>query len=130
MVQEGKRLGPEVGELKVVPLYSTLPPAAQQRIFEAAPPPRAKGGAPGRKIIVSTNIAETSLTIDGIVYVMYDDMDLDVGMIIMVFSSNFLILALSLTVSFPSLLLLSSYSWSFSHVAYLLSCFNFNIFSQ
>lgn len=37
-----------VGEAKVVPLYSTLPPAMQQKIFEAAPPARASGIA-GRK---------------------------------------------------------------------------------
>ncbi|KAJ3352117.1 hypothetical protein HDU83_008300 [Entophlyctis luteolus] len=58
-----------VGELKVVPLYSTLPPQMQQRIFEDAPKARFPGGPPGRKVVVSTNIAETSLTIDGIVYV-------------------------------------------------------------
>lgn len=57
------------GPLKVVPLYSSLPPAQQQRIFEAAPAPLSPGGPPGRKVVVSTNIAETSLTIDGIVYV-------------------------------------------------------------
>ncbi|KAJ2007489.1 DEAH-box ATP-dependent RNA helicase prp43 [Coemansia thaxteri] len=57
------------GPLLIVPLYSTLPPNMQQKIFEKAPEPRSKGGAPGRKIVVSTNVAETSLTIDGIVYV-------------------------------------------------------------
>ncbi|KAL1914768.1 uncharacterized protein VTP21DRAFT_8026 [Calcarisporiella thermophila] len=57
------------GPLKAIPCYSTLPPAAQKRIFEEAPGPRVPGGPPGRKVVVSTNIAETSLTIDGIVYV-------------------------------------------------------------
>ncbi|TPX54981.1 hypothetical protein SeMB42_g00059 [Synchytrium endobioticum] len=73
MTQEAQQLAINspntVGELKVVPLYSTLPPLQQQRIFEPAPPPKIEGGPPGRKCVVSTNIAETSLTIDGIVYV-------------------------------------------------------------
>jgi pre-mRNA-splicing factor ATP-dependent RNA helicase DHX15/PRP43 len=63
--QFDENLGPVV----VYPLYSTLPPKMQQDIFNEAPKPRTPGGPPGRKIVVSTNIAETSLTIDGIVYV-------------------------------------------------------------
>ncbi|GAW10245.1 pre-mRNA-splicing factor ATP-dependent RNA helicase PRP43 [Lentinula edodes] len=58
-----------VGPLMCVPLYSSLPPQQQQRIFDAAPKPSQEGYPPGRKVVVSTNIAETSLTIDGIVYV-------------------------------------------------------------
>ncbi|KAK7460585.1 DEAH-box ATP-dependent RNA helicase prp43 [Stygiomarasmius scandens] len=58
-----------VGPLVCIPLYSSLPPAQQQRIFDAPPAPRTPDGPPGRKVVVSTNIAETSLTIDGIVYV-------------------------------------------------------------
>ncbi|EUC56884.1 Pre-mRNA-splicing factor ATP-dependent RNA helicase prp43 [Rhizoctonia solani AG-3 Rhs1AP] len=59
-LSSGRKDGP--GPLLVVPLYSSLPPAQQQRIFDSAPPG-------GRKVVVSTNVAETSLTIDGIVYV-------------------------------------------------------------
>lgn len=55
------------GPLSIYPLYGSLPPHQQQRIFE--PAPNSHNGKPGRKVIISTNIAETSLTIDGIVYV-------------------------------------------------------------
>lgn len=49
-------------ELVILPVYSALPNEVQSRIFEPAPPN-------GRKVIIATNIAETSLTIDGIFYV-------------------------------------------------------------
>jgi pre-mRNA-splicing factor ATP-dependent RNA helicase DHX15/PRP43 len=52
----------ETGPLMVVPLYSGLPPQQQRKIFDSPP----EGG---RKCVVSTNIAETSITIDGVVYV-------------------------------------------------------------
>jgi ATP-dependent helicase HrpB len=43
----------------VLPLYGSLPPADQQRALRPAP-------AGLRKVVLATNIAETSLTIDGI----------------------------------------------------------------
>ncbi|XP_049847783.1 uncharacterized protein LOC126304654 [Schistocerca gregaria] len=66
---EAELFGNKIPPLVSIPLYSSLPPAQQQRIFEPPPPPLYQGGAPGRKVIVSTNIAETSLTINGIIYV-------------------------------------------------------------
>ena len=48
--------------LAVLPIYSQLPADLQAKIFQEA-----EGGA--RKCVVSTNIAETSLTLDGVMYV-------------------------------------------------------------
>ena len=48
--------------LAVLPIYSQLPTDLQARIFQKAP-----DGV--RKCVVATNIAETSLTVDGIMYV-------------------------------------------------------------
>lgn len=55
-------LGSKVAELIILPMYSSLPSDLQAKIFEPTPP-----GA--RKVVVATNIAETSVTIPGIVYV-------------------------------------------------------------
>ncbi|GMH18081.1 hypothetical protein Nepgr_019922 [Nepenthes gracilis] len=57
-----KALGKNVPELIILPVYSALPSEMQSRIFEPAPPGK-------RKVVVATNIAEASLTIDGIFYV-------------------------------------------------------------
>jgi len=46
-------------QLQVLPLYGRLAKEEQERVFD--PPPRGK-----TKIVISTNIAETSVTIDGI----------------------------------------------------------------
>ena len=55
-------LGDLAPELIILPVYSALPSEMQSRIFEPAP----QGS---RKCVVATNIAEASLTIDGIYYV-------------------------------------------------------------
>ena len=49
ITKEVENLGQDVGEVKCIPLYSTLPPNLQQRIFEPAPPKR-PNGAIGRKV--------------------------------------------------------------------------------
>lgn len=64
-----RKRDPETGPLDCIPLYSLLSPEKQQRIFEPPPVNPVPGGQPGRKVIVATNIAETSLTIDGIYFV-------------------------------------------------------------
>ncbi|KAF2204641.1 ATP-dependent RNA helicase-like protein DHX8 [Delitschia confertaspora ATCC 74209] len=57
-----KALGPSVPELMILPIYGALPSEVASRVFEPAP-------SGSRKVVIATNIAETSLTIDGIYYV-------------------------------------------------------------
>ncbi|MBD8480719.1 ATP-dependent RNA helicase HrpA [Pseudomonas coleopterorum] len=45
---------------EILPLYARLSPAEQQRIFQSHP---------GRRVVLATNVAETSLTVPGIRYV-------------------------------------------------------------
>jgi ATP-dependent RNA helicase DHX8/PRP22 len=62
LYQRMQGLGELVPELMILPVYGALPSEMQSRIFEPPPP-----GA--RKCVIATNIAEASLTIDGIYYV-------------------------------------------------------------
>lgn len=63
MLKERTRgFGSKIGELIIAPIYATLPSEMQAKIFEPTPE-----GA--RKVVLATNIAETSVTIPGIVYV-------------------------------------------------------------
>lgn len=48
--------------LSILPIYSQLPSDLQAKIFQ-------KADGDLRKCVVATNIAETSLTVDGIMYV-------------------------------------------------------------
>ncbi|CAI5464562.1 unnamed protein product [Closterium sp. Yama58-4] len=57
-----KGLGTKIAEMIICPIYANLPTDMQAKIFEKTPE-----GA--RKVVLATNIAETSLTIDGIKYV-------------------------------------------------------------
>jgi len=56
-------LPPEMPRILVLPLFAALPHPAQQRVFQPAPTPRT------RKVILATNIAETSVTVPGVRHV-------------------------------------------------------------
>nr|ACY66873.1 P10Sh95F04 [Saccharum hybrid cultivar R570] len=60
--EEIQHLGRHYLDLLILPLYSGLPRGDQDLIFA----PTSKGK---RKVVLSTNIAETSLTLEGVVYV-------------------------------------------------------------
>ena len=63
LLEEKKRkLGSKIKELMIVPIYANLPSDMQAKVFEKTPPN-------ARKVVLATNIAETSLTIDNIIYV-------------------------------------------------------------
>ena len=55
-------LSRDVPKMLVLPLFAALPQSAQQRVFQPAPPRT-------RKIILATNIAETSVTVSGVRFV-------------------------------------------------------------
>lgn len=58
----GITLWEDVKDISILPIYSSLPADLQSKIFQDL-------GSSVRKIVISTNIAETSLTINGIRYV-------------------------------------------------------------
>ncbi|KAK9828606.1 hypothetical protein WJX72_001006 [[Myrmecia] bisecta] len=62
--EEARRLRRRQGALRLMPmpLYAGLPAAQQLQVFQ--PPPRGY-----RKVVAATNIAETSVTLEGVVYV-------------------------------------------------------------
>lgn len=60
--ETARKLGSKIKEMIICPIYANLPTDLQAKIFEPTP-------VNARKVVLATNIAETSLTIDGIVYV-------------------------------------------------------------
>ena len=60
--QNAQDLTRDVPKILALPLFAALPVEAQQQIFEPAPPRT-------RRVIIATNIAETSVTVPGVRYV-------------------------------------------------------------
>jgi hypothetical protein len=60
--QRTRSMGSKIKDLLICPIYANLPTELQAKVFEAT--------SPGvRKVVLATNIAETSLTIDGVKFV-------------------------------------------------------------
>lgn len=62
LLERTRKLGSKIKELLIRPIYSTLPSERQAEVFEITP-------SNTRKVVLGTNIAETSLTIPGICFV-------------------------------------------------------------
>jgi pre-mRNA-splicing factor ATP-dependent RNA helicase DHX16 len=62
LLKKVELFGKKIKELIILPIYANLPPEKQILVFQKTP-------LNSRKVVLATNIAETSLTIDGIVYV-------------------------------------------------------------
>ncbi|KAL4080949.1 pre-mRNA splicing factor [Scleroderma citrinum] len=60
--ETARALGNKIAELIICPIYANLPSDMQAKIFEPTP-------LGARKVVLATNIAETSITIDGVVFV-------------------------------------------------------------
>lgn len=62
LLEATEKLGSLINDLIICPIYANLPYEYQKKIFEPTSPN-------ARKVVLATNIAETSITIDGIKYV-------------------------------------------------------------
>ncbi|XP_046552871.1 probable ATP-dependent RNA helicase DHX35 [Haliotis rubra] len=62
LIDEAKKLKKDDLKMKVLPMHGSLPASEQMKVFE-------RTSRYVRKIVVATNIAETSITINGIVYI-------------------------------------------------------------
>jgi HrpA-like RNA helicase len=62
LLLSSKEFGQEPQRSWVLPLHSLLPPEEQRKVFDRPPP-----GV--RKVVLSTNIAETAVTVDDCGYV-------------------------------------------------------------
>ena len=60
--QHAQDLKRDIPKLLALPLFAALPVEAQQQVFDRAPPRT-------RKVIIATNIAETSITVPGVRHV-------------------------------------------------------------
>ncbi|XP_064641577.1 probable ATP-dependent RNA helicase DHX35 [Lineus longissimus] len=62
LIEHAKKIPKNEEKMKILPMYGGLPSSEQFKVFERTP-------RFTRKIVVATNIAEASITINGIVYV-------------------------------------------------------------
>ncbi|XP_005103973.1 probable ATP-dependent RNA helicase DHX35 [Aplysia californica] len=62
LISEARKLKKDSMKMRVLPMHGSLPAAEQMKVFE-------RTSKYTRKIVVATNIAETSITIPGITYI-------------------------------------------------------------